>query len=165
MMFRRVRRYALHVSLFCALWTPLARAQSASFDPESPELLPLPPPRAVTVDRAAEAGSQRADTRRRDHLGVGALVGVGFPRPLAAEGVIKLERLVLLGAEYSALPSITVSGVQASCWAAAADVRIFPLVVRFSLACARGNSTFQRKLRSARTATPCRPRSRSTRCS
>jgi hypothetical protein len=126
-MFRRVRRCALHVSLFCALWTPIARAQSASFDPESPQLLLLPPPRAATVDQAGGEGSQRADMRRRDHLSMGALVGVGFPRPLAVEGVIKLERVVLLGAEYSALPSITVSGVQASCWAVAGDARVFPL--------------------------------------
>jgi hypothetical protein len=123
-MFRRVRRYALHVSSFCALWTPLARAQSASLEPQS---FPLLPPQSPALDHAGGAASQRADTRRRDHLSVGALVGVGFPRPLAAEGMIKLERLVLLGVEYSALPSISVSDVKASCWAVAGDVRIFPL--------------------------------------
>jgi hypothetical protein len=58
---------------------------------------------------------------------VGALGGVGFPRPLSIEGAVKLERVLLLGAEYSVLPSITLSNVDVSSWAVAADARVFPL--------------------------------------
>jgi hypothetical protein len=56
----------------------------------------------------------------------GVLGGVGFPRPLAVEGVIEVDRLVLFGIEYSALPSTTISGVQTSLWALAGDARVFP---------------------------------------
>jgi hypothetical protein len=59
------------------------------------------------------------------HFGV--LGGVGFPRPLAIEGVLELGRFVMLGGEYSALPMITVSGAQTSMWALAADARVFPM--------------------------------------
>jgi hypothetical protein len=61
-----------------------------------------------------------------DALRVGVLGGVGFPRPLAVEGVVVFDRLVLLGGEYSALPTTTIEGVQTSLWAIAADARVFP---------------------------------------
>ena len=64
--------------------------------------------------------------REREHLRFGVIGGVGFPRPLAIEGLLKLERTVAIGAEYSVLPTVTVSGVQTSFWALAADARIFP---------------------------------------
>ena len=123
-MFRQVRRCALLATAFCVSWTSLASAQSASLEPQS---LLLPPPQSPAVDRAGSGERERLGTRRQDHLSIGALVGVGFPRPLAVEGVVKLERRVLLGLEYSALPQITISDVRASCWAIAGDARLFPL--------------------------------------
>jgi hypothetical protein len=59
-------------------------------------------------------------------LRVGALVGVGAPRPLSVEALLKIERTVALGLEYSALPSVNVSDVQLSCWALAGSARVFP---------------------------------------
>ena len=58
---------------------------------------------------------------------IGALAGVGFPRPLSVEAMIVLGRGIGLGAEYSILPPITVSGIHASASAIAGDFRVFPL--------------------------------------
>ncbi len=57
---------------------------------------------------------------------LGVLGGVGFPRPLAVEGVVELDKLVLIGVEYSALPQTTISGAQTTLWALAGDARVFP---------------------------------------
>jgi len=65
-------------------------------------------------------------TRRVDHFRIGVLGGVAFPRPLAFEGFVKIEKLVGLGFEYGMLPGITVSGVNTHFWALAADARVFP---------------------------------------
>jgi len=84
---------------------------------------PPPPPR-----EDAPAPKETPDPSHRDgsvHFGV--LGGVGFPRPLAIEGVLQFDHLILLGAEYSALPTTNFSGVETSMWALAADVRVFPL--------------------------------------
>jgi hypothetical protein len=40
--------------------------------------------------------------------------------------MLEFDRLILLGMEYSALPTTTFSGVQANAWALAADFRVFP---------------------------------------
>ncbi|HEX8793561.1 MAG TPA: hypothetical protein VF765_21610 [Polyangiaceae bacterium] len=37
-----------------------------------------------------------------------------------------IDRLVLLGVEYSAMPTMTFAGVQTSLWAVAGDARVFP---------------------------------------
>jgi hypothetical protein len=76
--------------------------------------------------RAQPAPKEAEKPRSGDAFNVGVLGGVGFPRPLAVEGVLVIHRLVLLGAEYSALPTTTIAGVQTSLWAVAADVRVFP---------------------------------------
>jgi hypothetical protein len=77
-------------------------------------------------EHAQPAPRETAKPRSGDALRIGVLGGVGFPRPLAVEGVLVFDRLVLLGAEYSALPATTFSGVQTSIWAVAADARVFP---------------------------------------
>jgi hypothetical protein len=120
---RRVRRFAPYITVLCVAWVKSAQAQNTSLEPE---LVPLQPTPNVTVDRPSSE-SERPGARRRDHISAGALVGVGFPRPLAIEGALKLERTLLLGGEYSALPTINVAGVSVSCWAVAGDVRLFPL--------------------------------------
>jgi hypothetical protein len=79
---------------------------------------PAPPPSSLANEK---------DPAHRSSVDVGVLTGVGFPRPLAIEAVVKFDRLVLFGAEYSALPQLSVSGVQTSLWAVAGDVRIFPM--------------------------------------
>lgn len=84
----------------------------------------------------AEAERDAAARKPKDEGGsfaLGAVAGVGFPRPLSVEAVLVLGRAVGLGAEYSVLPPITVSGVQASASAVAVDVRVFPLRGAFFL--------------------------------
>lgn len=58
---------------------------------------------------------------------VGAIAGVGFPRPLAVEGLVKIEDRLALGVEYGTLPTITISDVDVHLWSLAADARLFPL--------------------------------------
>jgi hypothetical protein len=57
---------------------------------------------------------------------LGVLGGLGFPRPLAVEAVVRPRPAWLLGAEYGFLPTTTVASVSARVWAAAADARYFP---------------------------------------
>lgn len=83
-------------------------------------------PKAAGVDQPAERELERGDEARADDLQFGALVGVGFPRPLAVEGMVKVQRAVSIGVEYSLLPATTISGVSTSFWAVAADLRLFP---------------------------------------
>jgi hypothetical protein len=73
-------------------------------------------------DPGARPASDDSATRPR----VGVIVGVGFPRPLAVEGLVKFDRFAL-GAEYGALPPVDISGVNVSMWSVAADARVFPL--------------------------------------
>ena len=107
----------------CALFGATARAQSSSLEPE---LWTLPTAAAPTRDRAGSEASARADPRAAEHVKLGALLGIGFPRPLSVEGIVKLERAVALGVEYSTLPQVTVSNVQIGCWAVAGSARVFP---------------------------------------
>jgi hypothetical protein len=79
-----------------------------------------------SIARAQSAPKEGEKSPSGDALRVGVLGGVGFPRPLAVEGVLVIDRLVLLGAEYSALPAMTLGGVQTSLWAVAGDARVFP---------------------------------------
>jgi hypothetical protein len=77
-----------------------------------------------------DAPVPKEDTDASHHDGsvhVGVLGGIGFPRPLAIEGVLTFDHLILLGAEYSALPTTNFSGVDTSMWALAADIRVFPM--------------------------------------
>jgi hypothetical protein len=122
-----VRRCWLKRAIFvcacaCASWCREAAAQSSALEPE----LWLPPAASSTTDRAASASREHEDQRVPEHVKVGALVGVSFPRPLSVEGIVKLEQLAALGVDYSALPQIGVSGVQLTSWAVAGSVRVFP---------------------------------------
>lgn len=90
------------------------------------ERAPDPPP---TPARAAPVASEKTVTDKdedAEHVGIGALGGVGFPRPLSIEALLRIEQTVALGVEYSALPKMTIAGVDARMWALAADVRFFP---------------------------------------
>jgi len=82
-----------------------------------------PPP----SDRTEPPTRGNDDHPSPEHFRIGVLGGVGLPRPLALEGMIKVERLIGVGVDYSVLPTIHVSGVNASSWALGADVRVFPV--------------------------------------
>lgn len=62
----------------------------------------------------------------RDRVRAGALVGVGFPRPIQVEAFVKLNRTIGVGAEYSFLPDATIFGADLAFKGAAADLRVFP---------------------------------------
>lgn len=115
-------------SALFALSMCTSRASVARAEAPLPEALPVPEPSAPPPSRDDGDGRSRpADDTRRDHFRIGALVGVGFPRPLEVGGLMKVERVVSLGLEYSVLPSTTFSGVETSFWALAGDLRVFPM--------------------------------------
>lgn len=68
----------------------------------------------------------RVGAGSNESLRVGAMVGVGFPRPLAVEGVVKIREVVALGAEYSFMPTMTLAGAETSFKGMAVDARVFP---------------------------------------
>lgn len=128
MIFRRTRRILISRATLaavcgcaCVIWNKVGSAQSSSLEPHW-----LPTSQHATVDGPSSATGDRFD-KRTDHIRFGALLGVGFPRPLTIEGVVKLERVLALGLEYSALPQITISEVRVRSSAIAVSVRLFPL--------------------------------------
>ena len=119
-----VRRLALASASVCTWWTSAATAQSAALEPDSWPISAAPTS-ASAPDRPPREAHDASKTRA-DRLRVGALVAVGFPRPVAVEGIALLERTLALGLEYSALPQISVSDVQVTAWAIAGSARVFP---------------------------------------
>lgn len=72
------------------------------------------------------AKKEEPKEKKHDAIEIGALGGVGFPHPLAIEGVVRVHDVVLVGAEYGVLPKLTFGEVSTSLWSLAADVRVFP---------------------------------------
>jgi len=105
------------LALGLAAWPAVARAQGSAPRDEGP------PP---TTERAPKSETVRP-------VRIGAIGGVGFPRPLAIEGMVLLRDSVALGAEYGVLPNLTVDGVHTSLWSLAGDVRYFPFHGAFFL--------------------------------
>lgn len=66
------------------------------------------------------------DDEDDDAFRLGAVAGIGFPRPLAIEGMIKVGGVLALGVEYSAMPKTNIMGVDTRFWALAGDARLFP---------------------------------------
>jgi hypothetical protein len=94
------------------------------------EAPPPPPPGgpiATSSPSAPALPNENPSGRGGRSLNVGVLAGAGFPRPLAVEGVIEIDHVLLLGLEYSTLPTITIdSGIHANIWAVQGDARVFP---------------------------------------
>ena len=85
---------------------------------------------------AAEDGSEKEKpTEKKDGqpLNVGVIAGIGFPRPLAIEGVLGFGSHVMIGAEYGFMPTVTVGTVETRLWAVSADLRVFPFGGAFYL--------------------------------
>ena len=110
---------------------------------------PDTPSTALARPKDAPASGNAHD--RRDAFRIGVLGGVGFPRPLEVEAMVKLANVVALGAEGSFLPDVTVSGVAVSAWSAAGDARVFPFHGAFFLGLRGG---YQRILASTTIAVP-----------
>jgi hypothetical protein len=113
----------------------------------SKSLLALASGLAVSLFAAGAFAGDGRDAPKKDgtreeepeHFAVGAFGGVGFPRPLSVEGMMRFERSVGLGLEYSVLPKSTIAGVETTLWAIAADVRIFPFREGFFLGASAGH--------------------------
>jgi hypothetical protein len=116
--------WAAGACLLALAWTDRARAEASDLS-----LPPPPPPGWSTTYPPEDTGPQERRHEhedRTDHLTAGVIGGVGFPRPIQIEGLVKVERLLAFGLEYSVLPTLTISGADASAWALAGDVRCFP---------------------------------------
>jgi hypothetical protein len=98
-------------ALMVLAWGACARAD------EETKAAPTNPPRSA--DRPS-------DDTRTDEPRIGAIAGVGFPRPLAIEALLKLGDFVAVGAEYGILPQTSIAGVDTRLWSLAADGRVFP---------------------------------------
>jgi hypothetical protein len=70
---------------------------------------------------------------------VGAVGGVGFPRPLSIEGMLKFDKVAAVGIEYSVFPKFTLDNVSTTFWALDVDARVFPLQNGFFLGLAAGH--------------------------
>ncbi len=75
---------------------------------------------------AKEGASEARRGRAPETIRLGVIGGVGFPRPLAVEGLMKFRELAAVGIEYGFLPSTQIGGVEAELWAIALDARLFP---------------------------------------
>ena len=94
---------------------------------------------AAATSATGERGTGERRVRdRTEHFRIGPLVGLGFPRPFAIEGFAKVEKLVGVGVEYSFLPRMHVSNVDASFSALAADLRVFPFKGAFFIGARAG---------------------------
>jgi hypothetical protein len=121
-------------------WTPCGvaialslafSAQASAAEPSRTAYAPIEPASAAPSDTADPADPIDPDAPRPERFRIGVIGGVGFPRPLAIEAMVKLDRLIALGVEYSVLPELTISDVRTSFSALAADVRVFPLRTGF----------------------------------
>jgi hypothetical protein len=83
--------------------------------------------------------SAKGDEGPLDPFRLGAFTGVGFPRPISVEGFIKIEKIIGFGVEYSLMPDLTVSGINAQFNAIMGDVRVFPLENGFFIGVGAGH--------------------------
>ncbi len=113
-----------------ALTLVLASRQAHAYEPTPsgyPGSEPLPGEYPGSPDRAgADRPAAPKDWEDKDHVRVGALLGLGFPRPLSIQGLVKIERVVALGLEYGMMPNLKLGYVESSFWGVAADARVFP---------------------------------------
>lgn len=80
---------------------------------------------AVQTDTPPDADkAPSSDGERQTRFG--PMVGVGFPRPIAIEAVLKVNQHLALGAEYGFMPKLTIGGVETKLWGVAGSARIFP---------------------------------------
>jgi hypothetical protein len=92
--------------------------------------------------RAANADADEGPSHKESGIRVGALAGVGFPRPFTVEGVVGIGRAIALGAEYGFMPDSTIGGVDMTLWSISGDARIFPFRSPFFLGLRGGHQRF-----------------------
>jgi hypothetical protein len=106
----------LLLALTVGAWSANAHAYE-----EGPENQPNPPPPAA--DKPSHEAAEGDDSDHRP-VRIGALGGVGFPRPLEVEAMIKLGDYVGLGAEYGVMPKLSVDGVDSKMCSLAGDLKL-----------------------------------------
>jgi hypothetical protein len=103
--------------------------------------------RAAVVDtHPQQTKAEDEAERKREEFRVGAFGGLAFPRPLSLEGMMRFDRSLGLGLEYSVLPKQTIGGVDATLWALAADVRAFPFKNGFFVGFAAGHQSLAARM-------------------
>lgn len=98
--------------------------------PKAPVAVPAfrAPTLSLAQPRVADqpAGGKTESDAKPESFRIGALAGVGFPRPFSGEVFIKVKQVVGIGAEYSFLPNATFAGANVKFHGIAADLRLFP---------------------------------------
>ncbi len=97
---------------------------------------------ALPTRQAPMPGTEDKATDAHDAVRVGALAGIGFPRPLAFEGMVKLHDWVGLGGEYAMMPKMTFGDVDARLSSYALDARVFPFRGAFFVGLRGGHQRF-----------------------
>jgi hypothetical protein len=133
MLYRRCHAAVVSV---CALATAVLFSGSARA--KTTASLASGAPSGSTAAGGAE-GSESSGDGLLGPVRIGAFGGVGFPRPVTVEGMIKIGKLVGIGLEYGTLPQTTISGASVGLSAIAADVRVFPMKNGFFLGVAAGH--------------------------
>lgn len=100
---------------------------------EAPKPLPVPaaftaPTLTLSQPKVADqpAAGKNESAEQPESFRIGALAGVGFPRPFSAEVFVKVKKLVGFGAEYSFLPNTSIAGANVKFHGVSADLRVFP---------------------------------------
>lgn len=104
-------------------------------------------PSGRRADRGDAHARDAQAVRRTDRVRVGALVGVGFPRPLSVEAFGRLNGFVGVGLEYGFMPEISVANIDVGFRAIAADVRVFPFRSAFFIGLRGGRQWLDAKAR------------------
>jgi hypothetical protein len=92
------------------------------------------PPQAAAAPAAAPPAEQseeeREDKKAEGMFGpirLGGVVGIGLStRPVSFTAMLKIKRIVVLGAEYSVLPKLTFATVAVKAYQIGADIRLLP---------------------------------------
>lgn len=142
---------ATWLALGMLAWVPEAHAAIESTDEPSPRAYRDVQTEAVRADRPSAEATERRTWEDHDHVRVGALLGLGFPRPFALQGLVKIERAVGLGVEVGMMPPIKIGALEGSFWGIAGDLRVFPFQGAFFLGLRAG---YQRMKATASTELP-----------
>lgn len=81
---------------------------------------------AEQPDAAFEPPADSTSNDEHDDMRFGVIAGVGFPHPIAVEGMMKIADWVAIGFEYGVLPTSSFGSVDLSMQSYAADARFFP---------------------------------------
>lgn len=81
----------------------------------------------TTVVHHDKKKSKKKRPSSPDDVRFGVIGGVGFPRPLSVGAFLAFDRTVMIGAEYSALPTSSLGSVDVGMHAVTFDARIFPI--------------------------------------